>query len=113
METDMAATTVIATYRVKAGSEAEFEGLLARHWPTLEGVGLVSGERAIVYRGQDEPGEAVYYEVFDWKDAGSPGVAHETPAVMAIWEPMGALCEGRKGRPAMDFPHVERVRLEE
>ena len=106
------ATTVIATYRVKAGSESDFEALLARHWPTLESAGLVSGAQAVVYRGHDEPGEAVYYEVFDWKDAASPGVAHNTPEVMAIWEPMGALCEVRRGLPAMAFPHVAKVRLE-
>lgn len=105
------ATTVIATYRVKPGSEKEFEELLSRHWPTLKKVGLVKGEPARAYRGQDEPGQPVYYEIFDWKDAAAPGVAHETPEVMAIWEPMGALCEARAGRPAMDFPHVAEVAL--
>jgi hypothetical protein len=28
---------------------------------------------------------------------------------MAIWEPMGNLCEDRDGRPKFEFPHVERL----
>ena len=39
-------------------------------------------------------------------------LAHESPEVMAIWEPMGALCEERDGRPSMEVPHVERMKIE-
>lgn len=103
--------TVIATYRVKSGAEAEFEALLEKHHPTLLSVGLATPEPATIYKGQDEPGEPVYYEIFTWKDEAAPGVAHDTPEVMAIWEPMGALCEERHGKPAMNFPHVALLNL--
>jgi hypothetical protein len=49
---------------------------------------------------------AVLIEIFAWKTSKSAESAHQSPAVMAIWEPMGALCE------AMEFPHFEAVALD-
>lgn len=102
--------TVICRYRVKPGRERELEALLARHWPTLHAAGLVTDEPAVVYRAIASEGDrhaapGTYVEVFSWRDAAAPGLAHELPAVMAVWEPMGAACE------AMDFPHFERLDL--
>ena len=37
--------------------------------------------------------------------------AHEIPDVMAVWEPMGKLCEARDGRPAMEFPIVKPIEI--
>ncbi|MBX3273648.1 MAG: hypothetical protein KF729_25515 [Sandaracinaceae bacterium] len=102
--------TVICRYRVKPGRERELEALLARHWPTLHAAGLVTDEPAVVYRAIASEGDrhaapGTYVEVFSWRDAAAPGLAHELPDVMAVWEPMGAACE------AMDFPHFERLDL--
>ena len=104
------ATTVMATYRVQSGKESEFEALLVRHWPTLSELGLVSEDPAQLYKGGEE-GAPVYYELFSWRSAEAVGVAHETPEVMAIWEPMGALVEEREGRPGMEFPHMAPLTL--
>ena len=30
---------------------------------------------------------------------------------MAVWEPMGKLCEPRAGRPPMEFPLVEPIEI--
>ena len=35
----------------------------------------------------------------------APGLAHQLPDVMAVWEPMGAICE------EMDFPGFELLDL--
>ena len=102
--------TCIATYRVKAGHEEAFIELLNRHYPTLKSLGLVTDDPPTVYLGKDDEGP-VFYEIFSWKDGEAPGVAHEAPEVMAIWEPMDGLCEDRGGKPGMDFPHVRRLRL--
>jgi hypothetical protein len=40
-----------------------------------------------------------------WRDQDSPAIAHQTPEVMAVWEPMGAICE------QMDFPVFEPIEL--
>jgi hypothetical protein len=100
----------ICRYKVKPGKEAEMERLLAAHWPALHEAGLVTDEPARVYRGlpSDRPGgehgaERLYLEVMEWKDRTSPGLAHQLPSVMAVWEPMGAICE------EMEFPSFELI----
>ncbi|MEM7202431.1 MAG: hypothetical protein AAF628_19320 [Planctomycetota bacterium] len=100
----------ICQYRVKPGHEAEMEALLAKHWPALRKAGLASEQRPVIYRGlpSGKPGgahgaERVYIEIFSWAKENGPQLAHETPEVMAVWEPMGAICED------MDFPMFERL----
>jgi hypothetical protein len=46
-----------------------------------------------------------------WKDEHGAQRAHELPDVMAVWEPMGKLCEERNGRPSMEFPLVEPIEV--
>jgi hypothetical protein len=105
--------TVICTYRVKRGKEKAFLGLLERHWPTLRRLDLVTKERAVVYRGlppgprkdAHAVGPSTFVEIFSWKDGKAVDAAHHSPELLAIWEPMGKLCE------SMDFPHFERLDL--
>ena len=104
--------TVICRYCVKPGHEAEMERLLAQHWPALKGQGLVTDEPPAIYRGCPSPkpgGEndlnSVYIEIFSWKSQSAPQTAHELPEVMAVWEPMGAICE------SMEFPSFEPLDL--
>jgi hypothetical protein len=100
----------ICRYKVKPGKEAEMEALLAAHWPALQGAGLVTNEKARVYRvppsatpGGRHGAERTYVEIMVWRDHNGPELAHQTPSVMAIWEPMGAICE------EMEFPNFELV----
>ena len=102
--------TVICTYKVKPGKEAAFEDLLRKHWLTLRQHGLVTADPPLIYRGLPSPkgrpgAENVYVEIFAWKDARASGLAHESPGVMAVWEPMGVCCDD------MDFPHFEALAL--
>ena len=99
------ANTVFCHYRVAPGNEAAFEDLLRRHWPTLNRLGLVTEEPARQFKGEEQEGEPLYIEIFDWLDGASQR-AHEHPEVMAIWEPMDQLCEARHGKPNMEFPHL-------
>jgi len=41
-KSDSGPATVICTYRVQIGKEEAFMKLLARHWPTLNRLGLVT-----------------------------------------------------------------------
>jgi hypothetical protein len=102
----------ICRYKVKPGKEAEMERLLAVHWPTLHKAGLVTSEKARIYRGlpsgkpdERHGAERTYIEIMAWVDEKASDVAHQTPAVMAVWEPMGAICE------EMDFPEYELLDL--
>lgn len=94
---------VLCLYTLRAGADAEFLRLLDRHWPTLHASGLASDTPARVRRSKTRAGETVIVEEFEWKDERSSGAAHQTPAVMAVWEPLGALCTDMK------FFHLEPV----
>jgi hypothetical protein len=96
---------MLCTYRVREGKEADFLRLLEKHWPTLRSVGLATGDPAQVFRGRDKAGKTVFVEMFSWKDAAAPDVAHQTPEVMSVWEPMGALAD------EMNFWPVESVAM--
>jgi len=104
----MANETVICTYRVRAGAEEEFAGLLGRHWRTLHELGFVTDEESLVFRACGGP--ATYVEIFTWVEGGF-GQAHEHPGVLALWEPMEPLLEERDGQPRWEFPHFTRVSL--
>ena len=100
----------ICRFKVKPGKQAEMEALLARHWPALHKAGLVTDRKPQIYRGlpSAKPGgqhgaEGVYIEMFEWRDPSAIDTAHQLPAVMAVWEPMGAICE------EMDFPEFECI----
>jgi hypothetical protein len=103
--------TVICHYHVRPGKEEDFVRLLRRHWPTLSELGVVTEEPARAYRGADDEGRPDYYEIFAWRSEAAFERAHSHPDVLAIWEPMDALCEPRDGRPNMEFPHVRRLAL--
>src|SRR6185295_5678050 len=102
---------VICSYRVKAGNEDAFLALLARHWPTLRSLDLVTSEPPQHFRGFEQDGAPLFVEIFVWKSGEAAGKAHEHPEVLAIWEPMDRLTESRAGRPNMEFPHVQPLDL--
>jgi hypothetical protein len=56
-----------------------------------------------VWKAVGKGGKVKFVERFDWVDRQAPDLAHQHPAVMAMWEPIGALCE------EMDFSVVEVV----
>jgi hypothetical protein len=92
-------TIAMCTYRVKEGKEDEFLALLGRHWPTLRRNELVTATPSVVYRGSDAPGKTFFVEFLEWANERAPEVAHHSPGVLAVWEPMGMLVEERLGRP--------------
>ena len=95
--------TVLCIYRVADGKEHEFQQILGRHWPILDRVGLVTSEPSKVFRGSGKDGKIVFIEILQWKDEKAPDVAHHSPEVMAVWEPMGSLIT------AMEFINIEPV----
>lgn len=101
--------TALCTYRIRQGKEEEFRSHLIKHWPTLRGLGLVTDESSLMFRGTDESGKRFFVEILHWKTAEGPSMAEQMPEVLAIWERMGSLVEGRLGRPGMEFPLVEPV----
>jgi quinol monooxygenase YgiN len=102
---------VICHYRVKPGAEGNFTALLRKHWPTLRRLGAVTARKSLIYRGADDEGRPMFWEIFEWKSDAAFQKAHRHPEVLAIWEPMDALCERRGSNPNMEFPHVAPLSL--
>lgn len=89
-----APVTNMVTYVPKAGKEAELLALVKKHEQALRKVGLVTGEPFKVWRAFDIRKQRVaFMEQFQWKDGTSSDTAHQTPEVMAVWEPMGPVLE--------------------
>jgi hypothetical protein len=95
----------VCRFVVKSGKESAFEALLARHYPTLERLGLVDREPHLTLRGKDGQGRTFYVEILPWRNEQAVQRAHELPEVGAVWEPMGPLCD------EMEFPHASVLRL--
>lgn len=103
--------TVIAIYRVRAEREDDFMTLLKEHHPTLRRLELATEEAPIVYRGEEDGGGPIVFEIFTWVDGQAPETAHQLPDVARIWEAMGTMCKDRDGKPMFEFPHVQRLQL--
>lgn len=89
-----APVTNIVTYVPKPGKEAELLALVKKHEPALRKVGLVTAEPFRVWKAFDIRKQRVQFiEQFVWKDGKSSNVAHQTPEVMSVWEPMGPVLE--------------------
>ena len=101
--------TVMCTYRPVEGKEEQLFELVVKHWPVLKEAGLVTDEPAVVYRATDKQTGALFFvEIFSWKDARASEIAHRTPEVLAIWEPMEEILEGG---PSPQLAVIERVEL--
>ena len=82
------------TYRPKKGKEEELFAMVKKHWPALKKTGLVTADPATVYRASDKrSGTSYFIEIFSWRDGEASDIAHQTPEVMAVWEPMGPIME--------------------
>lgn len=105
-------TTVFAQYRVREGHLDEFLALVGKHGPILRRLGLVTDEPTRVYLGHEkEEAAPLVIEIFEWVDEDASSRAHTHPEVSGVWEAMEPLCEGRGGRPSMEFPHLRTVNV--
>ena len=87
--------TNLVTYVPKQGKEAELLDLIRKHEPALRAAGLVTTEPFRLWKALDiRKQRTSFVEYFQWKDGKVSDLAHQTPEVMAIWEPMGPLLEG-------------------
>jgi hypothetical protein len=86
--------TNLVSYYPKPGQEPAFLALLEQHWPTLDRMGLVTKRPPQIWRAFDIRDHKSYFvELFEWKDGAAADVAHQSPEVMAIWEPMTPMLE--------------------
>jgi hypothetical protein len=90
----MSAVRTHVVYRPKKGKEEELFQLVMKHGPALEATGLITGGAPQVYRARNiRTGESFFIEMFSWRDEKASGLAHQTPEIMAVWEPMTPILE--------------------
>jgi hypothetical protein len=93
--------SMLVSYYPKKGNENALLKLVKKHWPVLKEVGLVTNQPAQIWKATDKRTNDVYFvEKFQWATPESSEIAHQTPEVMAIWEPMG---------PVMEKMHLARI----
>jgi len=80
---------VIACYRPKPGAEGRLVELTRTHVPRLRELGLATAREPIAMRAED----GTVVEVFEWVSAEAIASAHTNPAVLAMWEEFGAVCD--------------------
>ena len=89
--------TTLVIYRPKKGKEKKLQALVLKHAPVLDGVGLITKVPVKVWKATDKrSGEVAFVEIFQWKSQKASDIAHQTPEVMAVWEPMGLVLEDLK-----------------
>lgn len=108
----------ICTYRVREGARDQFVELLKKHWPALRKAGLATATPPQHFEfmptpkgGRHEETGVTFVEIFQWARPDGPDLAHRSPDVMAVWEPMGALVEARGDRPSMEFPRYKPLKI--
>ena len=95
---------VMVRYTPRPGSEERLLHLVRQHWPTLTRLGLATSTRPQLYVASDKrTGRRSIVEMFEWADDSASDTAHQTPEVMAVWEPMGPLLED------MELTKLERL----
>ena len=88
---------MLVTYLPKKGRDKELLALIKKHGPALKKVGLITKAPVRLWRATDKrTGEVSFVEMFQWTDAEASTLAHQTPEVMAVWEPMGPVLEALK-----------------
>ena len=99
--------TVLVTYHVKAGNEAEFEQVLWQTWKIYQGMHLVTAQPHTVIRTKDDNGKPRYVEIFTWVSHAVPD--HAPLPVISAWDRLTALCETRDGHPGLEGGEVQNV----
>jgi hypothetical protein len=85
--------TVLVTYHVQPGKEAEFQSALSRGWEVYRREHLVFAEPHVIVQDADNRGKPRFVEIFTWVSRSIP--EHAPESVKTIWKQEESLCEKR------------------
>ena len=97
--------TVLVTYHVKPGKEAEFQAVLSRAWEVYRREHFVFAEPHIVVQDTEDGSKPRFVEVFTWVSRSIPG--HAPESVKTIWKQEESLCEKRSEHNGIEPGEVE------
>jgi hypothetical protein len=99
--------TVLVTYHVQAGKEAEFDTVLSHAWQLYREDQFVFAKPHVIVRETEGGDKTRFVEIFTWKSHEIP--EHAPEAVKTIWQQEQALCEARNGHSGIEGGEVEIV----
>jgi hypothetical protein len=97
--------TVLVTYHVKLGKEAEFQAVLSRAWDVYRGEHLVFAEPHVVVQETESGGKPRFVEILTWVSRSIP--EHAPESVKTIWKQEESLCEKRGEHYGIEPGEVE------
>ena len=99
--------TVLITYHVKPGKEAEFQDVLSRAWGIYRKEHLVFAQPHLIVQVKDggDTSRTAVTEIFTWVSHAAPD--HAPASVKKIWDQMQSLCETRDGRRGIEGGEVD------
>jgi hypothetical protein len=97
--------TVLVTYHVQSGKEAEFQAVLSHAWEVYQGKHLVFATPHIIVRDIEGTGKTRFVEIFTWVKPPD----HALESVKAVWKQEQSLCEMRDGRSGIEGGEVQLV----
>jgi hypothetical protein len=97
--------TVMITYHVRTGKEADFQALLAHAWQVYRSEQMVFAKPHIVVKDSENGGKTKFVEIFTW--VKSPDQAPET--VQAVWKQEQSMCETRNGHTGIEGGEVQLI----
>jgi hypothetical protein len=97
--------TVLVTYHVKPGKDAELQAVLARAWQIYESEHLVYGQPHIVVRESEAGDKTRFVEIFTWVSHAAP--EHAPESVKAVWAQEQAFCAENNGQGGIQGGEVE------
>lgn len=80
---------VVAAFKPRPGQAEALLKVVEKHWRVLQSQGLVSARPRYAMQAAD----GTILEVFEWASAEAISLAHENPAVQALWAEFEAACE--------------------
>jgi hypothetical protein len=104
---DLLPETVMSTYHVQSGHEAEFQELMGHVWQTYRQEKLVFTDPHVLVRSKDAGGNTNFVEVFTWISHSAPD--HAPDSVKTLWKQMETLCKRADGKSGIEFSEVENV----
>jgi len=99
--------TVMVTYRVKPGDEAELQSMLGHAWEVYRKEHLVYAEPHIVLLQSEDGEKSSYIEIFTWANRAT--LEHAPDSIKAIWQQEHTLCEARNGHSGIEGVEVRMV----
>jgi hypothetical protein len=97
--------TVLVTYHVKPGKEAELEDVLHRVWETYRKEHLVFAKPHLILRDKEAGDKTRMVEIFTWVSHSAP--EHVPDSVKTLWNEMQADCEARAGHRGLEGGELE------